>query len=432
MRFKLYPNEIGQWIVLRNSIYNMLGLGLPLIAALFSIPILIDKIGTEKFGILTLIWAIVSYFGVFDLGLGRAVTQQISLAYSEKKFERLNPIIGTSSALLLLLGIIGAFVLIASAPFVAERLSSTSSTQEVTRALLWMGVAMPAIVLTSGYRGILEGTSNFGLVNLIRLPMGLFTFIGPLVAVIAGLESLDSISAVLAIGRIVAALTHAWFALRSVSNLNAHGNFDKTYVPQILRFGGWLTLSNTIAPLIGYIDRFVIGFILGPKFVSFFVTPQEIASKISLVPMSITSAIFPTFATLKNEKKSTIIKSVNIYTIYICIICTVFVVPLFIFSHNIMSTWISESFADQSYYFLQLFCIGILINSFAHAPLSYLIFNGYAKQVSYIYLLETIPYAIGLISATYEYGLIGTAIIWLIRIIIDTLLLNYLFIKSVK
>ena len=48
------------------------------VVAIFSIPILIRDLGTDRFGVLALAWAIVGYASLFDLGLGRALTQLVA------------------------------------------------------------------------------------------------------------------------------------------------------------------------------------------------------------------------------------------------------------------------------------------------------------------------------------------------------------------
>src|ERR1700735_3811024 len=98
-------------MLLRNTLYNLLGLGLPLVVAIGSMPVLIHHLGDSRFGVLTLIWAVVSYFGLFDLGLGRALTQQLSLLMAEKREADIPPLIYTSSLLLLSLGIFAGILM---------------------------------------------------------------------------------------------------------------------------------------------------------------------------------------------------------------------------------------------------------------------------------------------------------------------------------
>ena len=78
-----------------NSVWNLVGLGLPLLVALVSIPILIRGLGTDRFGILTLAWVVIGYFSLFDLGLGRAVTKLVADRLGAGASERV-PALGGS------------------------------------------------------------------------------------------------------------------------------------------------------------------------------------------------------------------------------------------------------------------------------------------------------------------------------------------------
>ena len=71
----------------RHTLYNLIGLGLPLVAAVLTIPLLIEALGVERFGMLALIWALVSYFGLFDLGLGRALTRELAGLRAQETFN---------------------------------------------------------------------------------------------------------------------------------------------------------------------------------------------------------------------------------------------------------------------------------------------------------------------------------------------------------
>ena len=64
-------------LIARNTFYNLLGYGIPLIFALVLIPPLISKLGTERFGVLNLIWMVVGYFSFFDFGFGKGWIKSI-------------------------------------------------------------------------------------------------------------------------------------------------------------------------------------------------------------------------------------------------------------------------------------------------------------------------------------------------------------------
>src|SRR5437773_8518685 len=65
-------------LLARNTVWNLLGNGAPMLVAVFCIPILIKGLGTDRFGVLTLAWALIGYASLFDLGLGRALTQLVA------------------------------------------------------------------------------------------------------------------------------------------------------------------------------------------------------------------------------------------------------------------------------------------------------------------------------------------------------------------
>ena len=64
--------------MLTSIIWTLSSNILPLISALILIPILTQEYGLVNFGLITLIWAITGFFGLFDFGLSRVLTQLIS------------------------------------------------------------------------------------------------------------------------------------------------------------------------------------------------------------------------------------------------------------------------------------------------------------------------------------------------------------------
>jgi len=418
-------------MVLRNSLYNLLGLGLPLIVAVIAIPELIRSLGVEQFGILTLIWAVVSYFGLFDLGLGRAVTQQVALTIASGDNAQLKKVVGTSSALMGALGVAGGIVLLATAPLLARELTHANNATEVTRAFYWMAAAMPAIVLTSGYRGILEAMGRFGLINAIRLPMGVFTYAGPLAVVWSGHGRLETISAILCIGRIIACGLHAYYAMRVLPVGTGVGAIHRGLIRPLLSMGGWISVSNIVSPLMSYVDRFLLGLAVSAPAVAYYATPQELVLRVGIIPTAVAAVLFPMFASQAlGADGKTVFGYLRRYSLVIFALLLPFALGLAAFAHPLLSLWIGPRFANEAAVPLQIMAVAALCSGLAQVPFTMLQGRGRADLTAKLHLVELPLYLALLYVLVLQGGVVGAAWAWLLRIAIDMLAMYYLCHKA--
>ena len=94
--------------------------GTPVLVALFALPPLIAGLGAERFGFLTLAWLVIGYFNLFDLGLGRALTQSIAERLGQGREEEIPGLVRTTLLAMLLLGTAGAAVLASLSPWLVR------------------------------------------------------------------------------------------------------------------------------------------------------------------------------------------------------------------------------------------------------------------------------------------------------------------------
>ena len=93
-----------------NSLWNLLGSAGPMLIGIPAIPYIYHRIGIERIGVLTIIWALIGYFSIFDFGLGRAITQRISgLTCSETDGQK-KTIATTGVFFTLLIGMAGGLL----------------------------------------------------------------------------------------------------------------------------------------------------------------------------------------------------------------------------------------------------------------------------------------------------------------------------------
>lgn len=411
-------------LLIKNSIYNLLGLGLPLLVAIYAIPVLIQQLGVDQFGILTMIWAIVSYFGLFDFGLGRALTQKLSFYIGSNQSDRISPLVVTTIVFLSITGVLAGVILLLSAPLF-YKIETKVSESLLFSTLSAMSIAMPAVILTACFRGILESLGKFKIINIIRLPTGIFTFVGPLASIYFFGPEISSVAWVLVIGRYISLLAHIIYANKYIKLNYYFNNISMTELNLLLRLGGWMTISNIVSPLMSYIDRFLIGASISTASVSYYVTPQELLTKLAIIPTSVTSVLFPSLA--ENIENKT--KKYQLY--YKSILGIVFIVlPLtiiiFLFSKEILTLWINEDFSNNSFEILQILSVGMLFTCVAQVPFTLIQSQGYAQYTAKLHLIEFPIYVLLIFIAAESWGAVGVAVAWSLRNFIDTILLFYL------
>jgi O-antigen/teichoic acid export membrane protein len=107
--------------LVRNSAFNIIGLVVPVVLAVVAIPPLVRGFGPDRFGILTLAWAAIGYFSLFELGLSRALTQAVAQRLGGSDRHEIASIVWTTQALLFALGSCAGIVLALATPAIVGR-----------------------------------------------------------------------------------------------------------------------------------------------------------------------------------------------------------------------------------------------------------------------------------------------------------------------
>ena len=81
--------------VTRNVIYNFLAQASLLTLSIFSSPYVINKLGTESYGLLAIVSVFVGYFSLLDLGFGVSIVKYISEYTAKDDKKTLTKIINT-------------------------------------------------------------------------------------------------------------------------------------------------------------------------------------------------------------------------------------------------------------------------------------------------------------------------------------------------
>lgn len=415
----------GGHLLARNVIWSVIGAGAPLIVGLYSIPIVVAKLGLERFGILSLAWMFVGYFSLFDFGVGRAITQIASEHLGRGQLGAIRVTLNTALSVSLLISLAGCVIALGLVPVATDRVFNIPAeiSQEARNAMYLLALSVPVVVISAVYKAILEAQQRFAALNIVKVFLGISTFAGPLLAVQLN-GSLSVVMATLIIGRVAALGSYVWLC-HQTSFIWTSLRVTGVEARKLLSFGGWMTVSNTISPIMVYFDRFIIGSTLTMAAVSYYTVPYEIVIKLLIVPAAVAAVIFPALSTAfvdgSGRAPKIYRKSVK-YTFMAMFPIVVLVLTLADYG---LSWWINDEFSRSSSMVLQLLAIGVFVNALAHIPFATIQARGRADLTAVIHLVE-LPVYIGVLWwSIQEFGINGAAGAWLFRACLDGVLLFY-------
>lgn len=424
-------NAVGKKMILKNVTWNLLGRFVPLISAIVAIPLLIKSLGIDYFGIFTLVLMVIGYFSLFDLGIGRALTKFISVEIGNGRNEKIPIYAGTGLSIMLMFSMIGLIISLSMSSWMVRHvLIVPLSLQEETIQIFYLlSLSLPIVIFTSGLKGILESFQRFALLNIINIPMGVFNFLAPL-AVLPFTNGLLPIVVVLVVGRILGLLVLIISCYRVISvPLRLYG-IQKNLIVPMLRFGGWMTVTAIIGPLMVYADRFLISSVITIAVLAYYTTPYEMITKLWIIPGSIIRVLFPVFASgyIADKERMSVLyfKSIK----YICLLMFPITVIIVTYAEEMLTMWLGSEFADKSYLILQILTIGVLFNSISQVPYTLIQSIGRPDITAKLHLVELPIYLIIVFFMVQYFGILGAAISWTFRIIIDSILLAAYRIKN--
>jgi O-antigen/teichoic acid export membrane protein len=419
------PREITGSLLAHNTVLNFIGMVVPLIVAVFSMPFVIKGLGTERFGILSLSWVVLGYFGLFDLGLSQATTKFVAEALGRNEVERLPRLVWTALGLQVILGIIGCLLCITCIPFLVGRVLNvpTELVGETKSVFLLMALSLPIVLGTGSLRGVLSAAQRFDLVNVVKIPSSCLIYLLPALALPFALQ-LPVIIFLLVLVRFINLLAYLLLCIKVFPVLRHNFSFDSNMIKPLLTFGGWLTVSSVVGPVLVSLDRFLIGSLLTMAAVAYYTAPYEMVSRLWVISGSLLMTLFPAFSALWGMRATKELERLYVRAVkYLLLVVGPLALLLILFASDILRLWLGTEFAQKSALLLQILTVGIFINSLAQVPYSLVQGFGRPDITAKFHLLETPIYIATAWFLIKSLGIAGAALAWSLRVAFDALLL---------
>ena len=403
----------------RNTAINLLGSILPTAVSLITVPIYLRQIGEIRFGVLAIVWLMLGYFGIFDLGVSRATTNQIARLRGASARDR-EQVFWTAAAVNTLFGFAGGVLLYAlGATLVAYAFKMPEAMRpEVLRCLPWLALAVPLATISGVFAGVLEACERFATVNAIEVVGSILFRVIPLsVTLLHGPELRWLIISGL-IAQALSVVPMFVSAARALP-LTGAGGPTRAWVKPLFSYGGWVTINNVLYPLFASLDRLLIGAGIDAAAVTVYTVPYNLVHRFQILPAALARTLFPRLSgVIESEAKhlaNRCISTLAVITLPMLVAATVLL-------HPFLSVWISPQFAERASAAGELLILGVWVSSLAFVPYALLQGQGRPRIVALIHLMEAPFFAAAIWFGVRVGGVIGAAVVMSVRDVIDALI----------
>lgn len=190
---------------------------------------------------------------------------------------------------------------------------------------------------------------------------------------------------------------------------------------RLIRFGGWITVSSILNPIVNAADRFLLASVVSASAVTLYIIPFEMTTQSLILVGAVSTVFFPHAARSANQGarklKNDFLRI--IWTVAIVMGCVA--VGYLVFGNYVLSVWLDKKLDGDSVRVLQIICLGLAPYAVASLSTSLIHSRGSSDLTAIVNMMMFFPSLVLLYFSIKYFGIVGAAVTWLIRILLEAI-----------
>lgn len=333
-----------------NSLFNIGG-HLIYVVAGFILPRIIDnKMGQELLGVWDFSWSIVNQFLLISVGVSSSVNRYVARYRVRGETALLNQFVSSVLAITHVLGLLAFGLTVTISLFCptlfGERLGE--NTHEAQQILFYLGLSMVIQLCWQPFNGIITGCHQWRLQNIIQ---GGWHAVSVLIMIIALKmnQGLSVLAFIYMCGIFLAYLSRIIVSFRIYPDLTIRFSFIRiTFIKEIFFFGGKSLIPSISSMLRRQFVNVLIVMYLGPTALALYARPQSLIFHMEALIKRMIRILVPTVSTLESQGQWSELHKVLITSVrYSFFILLPMVFVLGIFGGAILEFWMGPQYYND-------------------------------------------------------------------------------------
>jgi len=292
------PKNRSRYILI-NTVSSYVRDIIDTITFLVLIPFIIKMLGSDVFGLWSLIWSFLAFFELADLGFGASVVKYVADARGRQDAGRKQAIVCTLFWIYAALGAIVMGGVVASLLFFNQIFDIPPDQAESARSVLLIIGARSALYMPLGmFRGVLVGHQKMKVANGYKVLGGLAYFVSVLLVLghIPDLRVLAALNAVTGVLPLFAMVVHVRMTEPGLSLHPRH--FERSLVRELSSFSMYFSLIQIAGLIATRVDTIVIKLFMPLEMVAVYSIGMRLSGKAEQFCTHLVKALSPVVAEL--------------------------------------------------------------------------------------------------------------------------------------
>lgn len=413
-----------------GAVLSYVSIILATLVQLIYTPFLIRMLGQSEYGLYSLVYSIIGYLTVLDLGFGNAIVVYTSKYRAQKKYDEEKKLHGMFFIIFCILGIlamIGGVLLY----FNVENLfGNTMTSSEISKAKIMMLILTFNLGITfmfNIYSSIITAYEKFTFQKTMTI---LNTILKPLVMIpllFFGFKSITMCISVTLINAFIM-LSNYFYCKNKLNIKIKFQGFDKKLFKEILGFSFFIFLGVVVDKINWSVDQFVLGAVCGTVSVSIYSVASQINSLFVNLSTAISGVLLPKVSKMiannvsNEELTNEFIKVGRIQFFIVFLIASGFL----LIGKEFISWWVGIEFIE-TYYITLLLIIPICIPLIQNLGIS---IRQAMNKHQFSAMVSIVVAIFNLIISYFlskKYGALGAATGTCLGIVISTIIMNFYY-----